>query len=264
MHHIFVNENSINLSAKKIVLLKNDDEETFNHLVKSLRISVSEKVLCSAVPFKSSFDYLCDVVNVSNSEIVFSILEETTARELPVKINLYQGVSKFDKLEFIIEKAVELGVNTITPLKTKYCIAKIDEKNCEKKMSRWSKIAKSASEQSKRHIIPEVKEPLDYDRLMEKLKADLNASKNVFTLLFYENANGINETREVIGRIKEKLKIGEEISINVIIGAEGGFSEEEIELAKKSGLDILSLGDRILRTETASVTALSILMYEMS
>lgn len=264
MHHIFVNENIVDLTNKSIVLTAGSDEETFNHLVKSLRIRDGEKVLCSLMPFTSSFDYLCEVVDINGDKVIFKILEKMEARELPVSINLYQGISKADKLEFIVEKAVEIGVNSITPLATEYCIAKIDDKKSDKKIDRFNKIAKSAAEQSKRHIIPEVKEPMKYDDLIKLLKDNANKGDASYNLLFYENAAGISETKRTISEMKQKVLSGTSVKINVIIGPEGGFSEKEIEMARNSGLYILSLGDRILRTETAAVTALSILMYEMS
>ena len=258
MHHIFVNENNVDLAGKTIKLSK--DDETFNHLVKSLRINEREKVLCSVVPFMSSFDYLCEVANVDSENVILTIIEETDARELPVTINLYQGISKSDKLEFIIEKAVELGVSTITPLSTEYCIAKIDEKKSDKKIDRFNKIAKSAAEQSKRHIIPKVNEPMEFGDLVNAA----GVNDLTYNILFYENASGILETKKVIQDIKQRMVSNNDIAINVIIGPEGGFSKKEIETARDKGFSILSLGDRILRTETAAVTALSILMYEMS
>ena len=264
MHHIFVNENIVDLTSKSVVLSIENDAETFNHLVRSLRIKEGEKVLCSLVPFTTSFDYLCEVASVDDEKVMLKILEEMDSRELPVTINLYQGISKSDKLEFIVEKAVELGVNSIIPLSSEYCIAKIDDKKSDKKIDRFNKIAKSAAEQSKRHIIPTVKEPVKFDELMKAL--DVNAANvdSTYSLLFYENAKGLEETKKVISDIRQKALEGKTISVNVIIGPEGGFSEKEIEMAKKSGLHILSLGDRILRTETAAVAALSILMYELS
>ena len=262
MHHIFVNENIVDLPNKTIRLSKDNDFEVFNHLVKSLRVNVKEQIICSVVPFESTFDYLCEVANVDAENVTLSIKEEVVSRELPVKINLYQGISKSDKLEFIIEKAVELGANSITPISTEYCIAKIDEKKSDKKLDRFNKIAKSAAEQSKRHIIPKVNEPLKYVDLLNEI-SDIS-DKAVYNLLFYENADGITDTKKVMQEIKQDLNSDKDIVVNVIIGAEGGFSEKEIEMARAKGLSILSLGERILRTETAAVTALSILMYELS
>ena len=264
MHHIFVNENIIDLLHKTIILSKKDDGDNFNHLVKSLRVNVDEMVLCSVSSFELSYDYLCKVTNVTNDLVTLSIMEKTKARELPFAINLYQGISKSDKLEFIIEKAVELGVRSITPVSTEYCVAKIDDKKSDRKLDRFNKIAKSAAEQSKRHIIPKVNDPIDFSDLMKKMSASSNDSNLNYNILFYENAEGIANTRKIIEEIKEKAKSGIDICINLIIGPEGGFSANEIKLAKSSGLSILSLGERILRTETAAVTAVSIFMYELS
>ena len=262
MHHIFVNDNIVDLPNKVMRLSKDDDREVFNHLVNSLRINKGEQILCSVVPFASTFDYRCEVSNVDSENVELIIKEEMKSRELPVNINLYQGISKADKLEFIIEKAVELGVSSITPLSTEYCIAKIDEKKSGKKIDRFNKIAKSAAEQSKRHIIPKVNEPLKFSDLVNEIGN--TSEKNIYNLLFYENADGITGTKNVIKEIKHDLGNKSDVSVNVIIGPEGGFSESEIDMAKQSRFSILSLGDRILRTETAAVTALSILMYEMS
>ena len=268
MHHIFINENEIDLSNKTIIV--DGNSENYNHLVKSLRVELGEMVLCSVVPFLDSFDYKAEVVDIGSTAIKMSVVERTTANELAIDINLYQGISKSDKLEFIIEKAVELGVKSITPIATEYCVAKIEDKKVDKKTERYNKISKSAAEQSKRHIVPKVYEPIDYKTLIKNIVSKKSDDKGnaieVNNFLFYENASGITYTKEKIAKIVKNLanKKSNKIEVNVIIGPEGGFSEKEIVLAKENGVDILSLGDRILRTETAAVTALSILMYELS
>ena len=268
MHHIFINENEINLANKTIIV--DGNSENYNHLVKSLRIEVGEMVLCSVMPFLDSFDYKAEVIDINGDGIRLNVTEKTTANELNVDLNLYQGISKSDKLELIIEKAVELGVKSITPIATEYCVAKIEDKKVDKKMERYNKISKSAAEQSKRHIVPKVCEPIDYKtmikNIVEKKSDDKGNAIDVHNLLFYENAAGIIYTKEKIAKIVKSLSENKsnKIEINVIIGPEGGFSEKEISFAKENGVDILSLGDRILRTETAALTALSILMYELS
>ena len=249
MIHIFVNKNSIN--NNKIKIVANDDN--YNHLINVLRIKINEKVLCSIYPYASSFDYLCKIVNIYKESVVLQICEEIENRELSIKINLYQGISKFDKLEFVIEKAVELGVNKIIPLETKYCVAKLNDDKLEKKLDRFNKIAKSAAEQSKRSIVPSVEKPINFNNL-------LNSIESNNTLLFYENAKGVTYTKECIHK---KINVNDIKEINVIIGPEGGFSDEEISKAKEKNINIVSLGNRILRTETAAVTALSILMFEI-
>lgn len=259
MHHIFIKEDLLNDNVVRID--KTSDSDSFNHLVKSLRVNVGEQVLCSVVPFKFSFDYLCEVTSVNDDELKLRVVEKSEAKELPVFINLYQGISKSDKLEFIIEKAVELGVYSIVPLASEYCIARIDNNKREKKLERFIKIAKSAAEQSKRHIIPSVNEPVGFSDMIDAFSKESSA----YNLLFYENAKGIVETRNIISEIVKKSKeSGDKLTINVVIGPEGGFSEKEIAKAKEAQVKILSLGDRILRTETAALTALSILMYEFT
>lgn len=261
MHHIFVNPKNVDIENKLIIISKTFDIENYNHLANSLRIKLKENILCSVLQFISSFDYKCSVESIDKDSIALKIEEEIKSKELGININLYQGFTKSDKFEYIIEKAVELGVHKIIPVNNEYSIVKYSEsdKKLETKINRFNKIAKSAAEQSKRHIIPKVSNPIDFVQL-SKLKNGVNS----YNILFYENANGICETKKIIFEIKNKIinLSDEKCEINVIIGPEGGFSESEINIAKDSLFYILSLGDRILRTETASLTALSILMYE--
>ena len=261
MHHIFVKKDYVDLNNRIITISTLDDYDNYNHLVKSLRIKVGEKVLCSIIPFLSTYDYKTVVQDVSVDAIILSIEEEVSTSELPISINLYQGVCKADKLEFVIEKAVELGVNTITPFETEFCVAKIDKKDKRfaAKMERFNKISKAAAEQSKRHIIPEVLEPITIDSALAKVKNDYN-------IVFYENAMDIDYTRKVINDLKKEIynthDKDENVPVNSFVGPEGGFTEKEVNLMKEAGFHVLTLGKRVLRTETAAITALSILMYE--
>lgn len=265
MHHIFISEKEIDLSNKVIEI--DSDSENYNHLVKSLRVEKGEDVLCSVDGFAHAFDYRSIVKDINAEKIILSIEENVDANELPIKINLYQGITKFDKFEFIIEKSVELGVYSICPVASEYCVAKIEDKKTDKKIDRFNKISKTAAEQSKRHIIPKVYEPISFKQMIENMKSlkSDNANKT-YNLLFYENANGLVRTKEIIAEIVKSIldKNADKMQVNIIIGPEGGFSEKEINLAKDCGIDILSLGDRILRTETAAITAMSILMYEFN
>lgn len=259
MHHIFIDKNSI--LNDKIVIEKQSDNENFDHLAKSLRVNVGEEVLCSPMEFYDGFDYKCKVSMITSDSIDLSIEGKEKSNELPVKINLYQGLPKSDKLEFIIEKAVELGVYSVIPVAMTNSVVKVNDK-ADKKLIRYNKISRSAAEQSKRGIIPEVKDIISFDEMIEKTSKS-EKGKNI---LFFENAEGIEKTKGYIRDIKGLLKKPAEdndIEINVIIGPEGGFSDKEIEKAKSKGIEILTLGDRILRTETAAITALSILMYEL-
>ena len=254
MHHIFVDKNAVDFDNKLISIDSNSDYDNYNHLVNSLRVKEGEFVLCSIIPFASSFDYKTKVIGINKNVVNLNIEEDTKANELDIEINLYQGLCKSDKFEFIIEKAVELGVHKIIPFDTNYTVVKFDlnDKKISSKLARFNKIAKSAAEQSKRHYIPEVLKPLSFDKI---INIDLSNAHNI---LFYENAKGIDETRNYIRDIKNDKK-----NVNIFIGPEGGFSDREIEEAKSLGFKILTLGKRILRTETAAVTALSILMYEL-
>ena len=254
MFHIFINENQID--GEKIIIDKNNDPDNFKHLKNAVRIKLNEKLLISINDYIHSFDYLCSVIDIDDENIVAKIEEKTESRELKYNINLYQGFPKADKFEFIIEKAVELGVHSIIPVDMQYSVAKLNEKKESAKLERFNKISKSASEQSKRNIIPEVKNPINYKTMIDSIKNDR------YNILFYENANGISETKKYIHDIL--ADISESDNINIIIGPEGGFSEAEIELARSNNVKILSLGDRILRTETAAITSLSILTYELS
>lgn len=253
MFHIFVDDNQIN--NENIIVTKIDDNENYNHLKNSVRIKINELILVSINGFKQSFDYLTKVIDIDDEKIILDILEKSKSKELKYKINLYQGMPKSDKMEFIIEKAVELGVFSITPVDMDFSISKFNDKNKSSKILRYNKISKSASEQSKRSIIPEVRDNMNFSEMIMSIKNDR------FNILFYENAEGIELTHKFINDLKNSIVENE--NINIIIGPEGGFSDKEIELAKNNNVHILSLGERILRTETAAISSLSIFMYEL-
>ncbi len=178
------------------------------------------------------------------------ILGRCAGTELPVHVVLFQSLPKGDKMETVIQKAVELGVSEIVPVATQNCVVKLDEKRAAAKRSRWQAIAKSAAEQSKRSRIPQVGEVRDFRAAFE------DAGRLDVRLFPYENARGMAHTREVLRGIKEGDSVG------IFIGPEGGFSPQEVELARGE-MEIISLGNRILRTETAGMAALSMLVYEL-
>ena len=171
--------------------------------------------------------------------------------ELCCKVSLYQGLPKADKMEMIIQKAVELGVCEIIPVAMKRCVVRLDEKKAAARVARWQSIAEAAAKQSKRGIIPKVCPVLSFEEAVKK------AAKADVPLLPYEMAEDISYTKSIM----ESIKPGE--SISVMIGPEGGFDEREIEAADALGMKRITLGKRILRTETAGMTVLSILMYEL-
>ena len=216
-----------------------------NHIKNVLRMKVGDTILISA----NGKSDLCEIEIIDNDEIVAPIIEEDYQNtELPLQIRLFQGLPKSDKMELIIQKAVELGVYSITPIEMKRCIVKLDDKKKKSKQTRWQAISESAAKQSKRNTIPEINETVSY-------KAALNAAKELDLLLVpYENEDGILSTKEALAELKEAKSVG------IIIGPEGGFDDAEIEAAKDAGGRIISLGKRILRTETAAITAVGMCM----
>jgi len=242
MYHFFVSEEQINGENAYI------EGSDVNHIANVLRMKPGEELLISV---KGDWDYLCKIVGIETDRVNLKVLESMEQRELPVNITLLQGIPKSDKLEMIIQKAVELGVSEIIPVKTKRVVVKIDEKKVDTKVNRWNAIAESAAKQSKRSIIPKVYEPMSIDNALEIVK-DFGVK-----LIPYENADGIDKTRKILDNM-DKTK-----NIAVFIGPEGGFEESEVERIKNSGFEVITLGKRILRTETAGLALLSNIMIRL-
>lgn len=242
MYHFFVSEEQINGENAYI------EGSDVNHIANVLRMKPEEELLISV---KGDWDYLCKIVDIETDRVNLKVLESMEQRELPVNITLLQGIPKSDKLEMIIQKAVELGVSEIIPVKTKRVVVKIDEKKVDTKVNRWNAIAESAAKQSKRSIIPKVYEPMSIDNALEIVK-DFGVK-----LIPYENADGIDKTRKILDNM-DKTK-----NIAVFIGPEGGFEESEVERIKNSGFEVITLGKRILRTETAGLALLSNIMIRL-
>ena len=176
---------------------------------------------------------------------------EEANRELPSKIYLFQGLPKGDKMELIIQKAVELGVYEIIPVATKRAVVKLDAKKAEAKQKRWQSIAESAAKQSRRNIIPHIHEVVKFGQAVDY-------AKNLdITLIPYELAEDMEKTKQIF----ETIQPGQ--SIGIFIGPEGGFDESEIALAQENGISPITLGKRILRTETAGMAVLSVLMFQL-
>ena len=242
MYHFFVSEAQINGENAYI------EGSDVNHIANVLRMKPGEELLISV---RGDWDYLCKIVDIETDRVNLKVLESMGQRELPVNITLLQGIPKSDKLEMIIQKAVELGVSEIIPVKTKRVVVKIDEKKVDTKVNRWNAIAESAAKQSKRSIIPKVYEPMSIDNALEIVK-DFGVK-----LIPYENADGIDKTRRILDNM-DKTK-----NIAVFIGPEGGFEESEVERIKNSGFEVITLGKRILRTETAGLALLSNIMIRL-
>lgn len=242
MYQFFVEDAQVSPDAAVI------EGSDVNHIRNVLRMRCGEKVRISS---KSGKNYLCEISEITEDMVRALILEEYEENtELPCKIYLFQGLPKNDKMELIIQKAVELGVYEIIPVAMKNCVVKLDDKKAASKVTRWQAIAESAAKQSKRSLIPKVSMPLSYKQAVEKAK-ELDVK-----LVPYENERGMQATKEAI----EAIKPGE--SIAIFIGPEGGFDDSEIALVRDE-MQLISLGKRILRTETAGMTTLSILVYHL-
>ncbi len=217
----------------------------YNHIKNVLRMNIGDTFLVS----NGENSDLCQIKSLENETVVAEIIEENYQNtNLPIKIYLFQGLPKADKMELIIQKAVELGVYEIIPTEMENCVVKLEEKKKASKVTRWQAIAESAAKQSKRNSIPTVSQVLSYKEVLKK------ANELDILLVPYENEEGMTATKEALLKIKRGMSVG------IIIGPEGGFSEREITLAKAQNGNIISLGKRILRTETAAITAVSMCM----
>ena len=243
MYHFFVEQDQIGPEA---VTVTGSD---VNHIKNVLRMKPGEEVLISS---RDGGDYLCRVAELGNEEVRMEILTvRESSMELPARIHLYQGLPKSDKLELIIQKAVELGAYRIIPVETKFTVVRLDSKKEEAKKKRWNAIAESAAKQSKRSMIPEVTGVHSFAEALRE------AEGFGLKLIPYECADGISATRELIRKAAPGMDIA------VFIGPEGGFAEEEIAKAKEAGILPVTLGKRILRTETAGLCILSALMLQL-
>ncbi len=239
MYNFFVDAS--NKKSGRYFISGND----YNHIKNVLRMNIGDSLLVSC----DGNSDLCRLADFADGTVIAEITEENyQSTNLPINIHLFQGLPKSDKLELIIQKSVELGVSTITPVAMKRSIVKLDEKKKKSKLERWQAISAAAAKQSKRSVIPEVCEPLSYKQFIEKAK-DLD-----LLLVPYECADKMTATKNALSLIKSGMNVG------IIIGPEGGFEEAEIEQAREIGGKIISLGERILRTETAAITATAMCM----
>lgn len=220
-----------------------------NHIKNVLRMKQGEELWISDGGTK---EYRCEIESLGDEEVLLHIIyAQEPNYELPNRIYLFQGLPKADKMELIIQKAVELGAYAIVPVETKRCVVKLDEKKVAKKTARWQQIAESAAKQSKRMLIPNVHQVLSFK---EALKY---AESMDIRLIPYELAKGMQETKEILAAIEQGQSIG------IFIGPEGGFEEKEVEAAISEGAKPITLGKRILRTETAGLAILSVLMFQL-
>lgn len=244
MYQFFVEPG--NIQGKRVIITGSD----VNHIKNVLRMQPGEELNISNG--EDGKEYRCAISELGDEEIICELrFIKEDGVELPSKIYLFQGLPKSDKMELVIQKAVELGVYEVIPVAMSRSIVKLDNKKAASRVARWQEIARAAAKQSKRAIIPQVHELITFKQAIE-YAASLDVK-----LIPYEMAEGMGKTREIIAGIKPGQSVG------FIIGPEGGIDDKELELAISNGFESITLGKRILRTETAGLTVLSILMYNL-
>ena len=246
MYQFFVEPQQIHVADKSVTITGND----VNHIKNVLRMKIGEEIAVSNG--QDGKEYRCGIREYTEDAVLCELrFIKEDGVELPSRIYLFQGLPKADKMELIIQKAVELGAYSVVPVSTRRCVVKLDNKKAEKKVSRWQQIAESAAKQSKRMLVPEVHSVMTF-------KEALAYAKELDVLLIpYELAKGMKETKELIQAIEPGKSIG------VFIGPEGGFEEQEVADAMEAGAKPITLGHRILRTETAGLAVLSVLMFQL-
>lgn len=242
MYQFFVKDGQV---AEHEVFIEGSD---VNHIRNVLRMKAGDEI---RVTNENGKNWRCAITELSEQLVRAQIVEEMSATELPCKVYLFQGLPKNDKMELIIQKAVELGVYEVIPVAMKNCVVKLDEKKAQAKTTRWQEIAKSAAKQAKRSLIPTVQSPITWKEAVTRMK-ELDVR-----LVPYENERGMEATREAVSGILPGQTVG------IWVGPEGGFSPEEIAAVQAEELKLISLGNRILRTETAGFTTLAFLIYAL-
>lgn len=252
MPKFFVKNNQI---KDGVLVIQNQDNY---HIKKVLRKKVNDEiVVCDN---ENRIDYICKIISFEEEKTICKILKENECEENKsnIKISIFQGIPKSDKMELIIQKSVELGMNDITPVIMERCIVKLTEKDKIKKIDRWKKISEVAAKQSGRNIIPNVNECILFRNIESIIK-----QYDMF-IVAYENEkentlkNQIKELKKVLVNKEKK----DNVEIAILIGPEGGITKDEIDYIKKNNGKIITLGTRILRTETVALNMISILMYE--
>ena len=234
------------IREKEIIII----EEDVKHIKNVLRKKIGDILeICNQQTGKT---YKCEIIDLQDDKILTNIIDENDNEGNKIQVDIYQGLPKADKMELIIQKSIELGVNAIIPVEMKRCIVKLDSKSESKKIERWQKIAESAAKQSGRNFVPEIRNILKIE--------DIAKLTNIYDsiIVCYEN-----EKENYIKNELLKLKNKENVKIAVIIGPEGGLEETEVEFLKQNGASVITLGNRILRTETVALNLLSIIMYEL-
>jgi 16S rRNA (uracil1498-N3)-methyltransferase len=244
MDRFFVEKKNINLENNTCII----EGEDVKHISKVLRCRIGEELeVCD----NNNNEYICEITNIDKNQVELNILEKVDIqRESDLKIKVYQGLPKGPKMEMILQKLTEVGVDEIILVQTKRTVVKVDDKKEDKKLERWERIIYEAAKQSKRGKIPTLRGVLTFKEALADMK------ENDFNIAPYEN--------EKTKSIKQAIKGVNINNIGIFVGPEGGFEETEIEAIEDIGGQSVSLGPRILRTETASLVASSIVLYELS
>ncbi|MBF8982009.1 16S rRNA (uracil(1498)-N(3))-methyltransferase [Lutibacter sp. B2] len=244
MHRFFVHKG--NISEEEIII---DHVEDVKHIVKVLRLSKDDIIeVCDG----ENQEYIAKLSIVDKTQVKATILEKKESQtEAQICVTLFQGIPKSTKMDLIIQKCTELGINKITPVVTERTIVQLKDKKAEeKKIDRWQKIADTAAKQCKRGVIPKIDMPLHYRELLECI------SQYDLVIVAYEEEQDLG-IKSILQASKKSKKIA------IVVGPEGGFEKEEVEGLKEVGAKSVTLGPRILRTETAGFVALGIVMYEI-
>lgn len=252
MDRFFVEPEHLNLDDKTLYI----DGEDVKHISKVLRYGQGDEIeVCDS----NGHEYICRIESVDKTRIDLSIVDEVDInRESRIRVSLYQGVPKSTKMDIILQKLTEAGVDEIVLVNTKRSVVNIKGDKADKKFDRWERIIYEAAKQSKRGLIPKLRGILSFKEALEDM------GKNDINICPYEveKSLGIKEALQT-GQVKKILENKDEVRVGIFIGSEGGFAEEENEMVKAAGIASVTMGPRIFRTETASIVATAITLYEL-
>lgn len=246
MSKFFVKENQIKNNIVKII------GQDVNHIKNVLRLNLEDQIkICNE---DTSENYNCSIKQIEKDEIICEIKEKVTSQvESNVEITIFQGLPKADKMELIIQKSTELGASKFVPVALNRCIVKLSGKDAQKKIERWQKISEVAAKQCGRDLIPKIENIEN----IEEVKNQIPDFDLFFVAYEQEKNVYLKQVLQEVDKNKEKIKIA------FLIGPEGGLEEKEVEQMKNAGAKVISLGNRILRTETVALSVTSIIMYEL-
>ena len=249
MPKFFVKEEQI--QENQIIILGQD----VKHIKKVLRAKIGDELqICNS---QNGENFLCEIDNLEEEKIICQIKEKIQEQvESNIEVTIFQGLPKADKMEYIIQKSVELGVYDITPVEMKRCVVKLNEKDKSKKIERWQRISEVAAKQCGRDIIPQINNIINIKNICNLIQ------EYDMVLVAYENEEK-NTLKEQLENIKKQNNSKSKVKIGIIIGPEGGLEEKDVETLKENGAKVITLGRRILRTETVALNVLSIIMYEL-